>query len=117
MGLSGIELYQMVCDELDAAESCLHQMPGLGRDRADAERCYRKALAEAELDCRDRKIPVSIIGDIVRGREDIADLRYARDCAEVLFEANRSEHYMHRQRAELYAKLALGEWSGARYEA
>lgn len=114
--LSGLELYQLVCDEMDEAERCLHQMPGLGRDRADAERCYRMALAKAELEYREKGVPVSIIGDLTRGRDDIAEKRFARDCAEVCFEANRAEHYMHRQRAELYAKLCLGEWSGARYE-
>ncbi len=58
-----------------------------GQEMAAAEKDYRVALAKQILLERDNKVPVSIISDICRGKEDIAELKFKRDLAEVLYKS------------------------------
>lgn len=57
-----------------------------GQAKAIAERDYRVAVAKEILILRDEKIPVTIINDLVRGNEEIAELKLKRDVAETLYE-------------------------------
>lgn len=57
-----------------------------GRDKAKAERDYRVALQKEMLIQRSEGLPVTIIGDICRGNETIADLKMKRDIADTLYE-------------------------------
>lgn len=59
-----------------------------GQAKSIAERDYRVALATNILVLRDNKIPVTIINDLSRGNEKIADLKLARDIAESLYDSN-----------------------------
>lgn len=56
-----------------------------GTKKAEAEKIYRIALAAEILKHRDNKVPVTIIADICRGDEKIADLKFKRDVAETLY--------------------------------
>ena len=58
-----------------------------GQTKAKAERDYRVAVAKEILILRDKGIPVTIINDLVRGNEDIAELKLQRDIAETLYES------------------------------
>jgi len=58
-----------------------------GLEMASAEREYRKELAKEILIQRDKKVPVTIISDICRGKEYIAELKFNRDTAEVLYKS------------------------------
>lgn len=56
-----------------------------GQGKAEAEKAYRIALATEILKHRDNKVPVTIIADICRGDERIAELKFKRDVAETLY--------------------------------
>lgn len=58
-----------------------------GQAKAIAERDYRVAVAKEMLILRDEKIPVTIINDLVRGKEEIAELKLQRDIAETLYDS------------------------------
>jgi len=58
-----------------------------GQENAEAERAYRVALAKKILIERDNKTPITIIGDIYRGSAEIADLKFKRDVAEVMYKS------------------------------
>ena len=58
-----------------------------GEESAMAERDYRIALSKKILILRDAKIPVTIIGDLARGDEQVAELKFKRDVSEALFES------------------------------
>jgi hypothetical protein len=58
-----------------------------GESMAMAEKEYRIALAKEMLIQRDNKVPVTIISDICRGKENIAKLKFNRDTAEVLYKS------------------------------
>ena len=57
-----------------------------GYKKAQAEQNYRIALAKEILLQRDAGMPVTIISDICRGKEEIAKLKLERDIAETLYE-------------------------------
>lgn len=57
-----------------------------GKEKAEAERNYRVALAKEILLQRDAGMPVTIISDVCRGKEEIADLKMKRDIAETMWE-------------------------------
>jgi len=57
-----------------------------GKEKAEAERNYRVALAKEILIQRDAGMPVTIISDVCRGKEEIADLKMKRDIAETMWE-------------------------------
>ncbi len=50
---------------------------------AEAERAYRIAKARKLLELRLDGKPVTIVTDLARGDETVADLAFARDCAKV----------------------------------
>ncbi|MBB6219012.1 hypothetical protein HNQ80_005190 [Anaerosolibacter carboniphilus] len=58
-----------------------------GIDKAETEKKYRIAVAKEILRLRDESIPVTIISDLVRGNEEIADLKMKRDIAETMYES------------------------------
>lgn len=70
--------------QLDVALSVLKRR---GSEYADAERNYRIAIAQKILLERDKGTPVTIMSDICRGSREIADLRFKRDVAEVMYKS------------------------------
>ena len=75
------ELFGALMDELAALRAS-------GCQYAENESEYRKALRLAILEERDAKTPVTIISDVCRGREDIAEKKRLRDCSEALYRAS-----------------------------
>lgn len=59
-----------------------------GIQLAENEAAYRKALRIEILMERAAGTPVTITSDICRGKDAIADLRQARDCAEAVYKAS-----------------------------
>ena len=59
-----------------------------GRERAKAEMEYRIALRQEILREREKGTPVTIISDVCRGEPGIADLKFKRDVAESVHQAN-----------------------------
>lgn len=59
-----------------------------GKALADAERDYRKRLRLEILKERNSGTPVTIISDVCRGVDEVADLKCARDCAEAVYRAS-----------------------------
>jgi hypothetical protein len=64
------------------------------RDLAEAERRYRKALAEKIVTAHaDDGIAWTTCADVARGDKAVADLRYARDVAEGVLDAMRQQAF------------------------
>ena len=57
-----------------------------GKEKAMAERDYRIALQKEILRQRDAGMPVTIISDICRGKDEIANLKMQRDVADTLYD-------------------------------
>ena len=71
----------------------IDEIKARGKAKAEAERDYRIELAKKILELRASGTPVSIINDIARGDEKIANLKMKRDIEESLYEANMQRIY------------------------
>ena len=74
-------------------DRAIDEIKARGKAKAEAERDYRIELAKKILELRADGIPVSIIGDLARGDEKIANLKMKRDIEESLYEANMQRIY------------------------
>lgn len=57
----------------------------LARDKAEAEKKYKVALRQEMLKLRTEGLPATLINDLARGNESIAQLRLERDIAKELY--------------------------------
>ncbi|MBQ0112057.1 MAG: hypothetical protein KBT03_02910 [Bacteroidales bacterium] len=71
--------------QLDSALKTLRQN---GIALAEAERKYRIAKAKRTLELKEQGYPTTLIPDLTKGTEEIAELCYERDCCDVVFKAN-----------------------------
>ena len=55
---------------------------------AEAEKEYKIAVNKKALQLRGEDMPVTLINQVIYGYEDIAQLRFLRDSAEVVYNAN-----------------------------
>ena len=110
----GIDLLEGLFASLDEADRAIKDMVRLGREKDEAERKYRIAKAKRLLYERDQNhTPVSIIGDIVKGQEDIAFLAFERDCAISVYDANHETVLLAKKRADIFREIIAREWSQA----
>jgi hypothetical protein len=59
----------------------------LARQKAQAERIYKVALRMEILKLKTEKYPATLINDLARGEEGIAELRFQRDLATEKYKA------------------------------
>jgi hypothetical protein len=86
-------------------------MKHVGRQRAKAENNYRKELCKKILTERDKGTPVTIISDVCRGDEKVADLKMERDIKETDYEV--CDHMINAIKVEIkiLEKEISGEWN------
>lgn len=76
-------------DELtDRLEAELKTCKESGCQYAENESEYRKLLRLEILSERERGTPVTIVGDVCRGRESVAEAKRRRDCSEAIYKAS-----------------------------
>lgn len=83
-----MELYnelQYKIRELNAAVLLLRSN---GTNLAEAEHNYKVLLSQEAIKLRDSKMPVSMISTVIYGIKEVANLRFKRDVAEVVYNAN-----------------------------
>lgn len=79
------DLFTEVTQKLDELDKALGSLGKAGRAYAQAEKDYKIALRKAILIERNKGTPVTVILNLVKGEEDVADLRFKRDCAETVY--------------------------------
>jgi hypothetical protein len=96
-------------DKLDTA---IKELKNRGQKKAQAEHDYRVALAKEIVSQRAEGIPVTVISDICRGKEDIAKLKLERDIAETLYESCMQAIYATKINIDLVQKQIEAERKG-----
>ena len=81
------DLVTEIMDKSRMLDVAISELKRRGQKYAETERDYRVALAKQMLTERDNGMPVTIISDICKGKSEIAQLRFNRDCAEVLYKS------------------------------
>jgi len=79
------EEVEKIKNQLDKALSSCREN---GIKWAEAERQYRILKSKEELRLRAEGVPVTLIPDIVKGLEEVADLDFNRNVALVTYKAN-----------------------------
>ena len=85
--MSGQDLMLAMQTNINLLNAAQRDIGSRGRTWAAAEREYRVAFAKKMLQERDSGTPVTIISDICRGSQEIAELKFKRDCAEVVYKS------------------------------
>lgn len=83
--MDSMQLYTELDGKMRLLDQAVKELKARGNGFAKAERDYKVALAKGILEERSKGTPVTIMGDVCRGRADIAKLRFQRDCAKVLY--------------------------------
>ena len=81
----GLSLYHELETKTRLLDRAVSELRGRGTALAEAEREYKVAAAKKTLELRDKGVPVTIIGDLVRGDDDVSLLRLKRDAADVMY--------------------------------
>ncbi len=84
-----------------------------GSDYAQKKRDYGVALAAKILALRADGFPVTIIGDVARGDERVAQLRLDRDAAEVVYESAREAIHAYKLNIRILESQIAREWGHA----
>lgn len=82
-----VELIQEIGAKSSLLDAAVKQLGVRGKAYAQAERDYKVALAKKIMQEREKGTPVTIISDICKGDNEIARLRFERDCAEVVYKS------------------------------
>lgn len=82
-----VELIQEIGAKSSMLDAAVKQLGVRGKAYAQAERDYKVALAKKIMQEREKGTPVTIISDICKGDNEIARLRFERDCAEVVYKS------------------------------
>lgn len=85
--MSGQDLMLDLQGKVQLLDKALQQLGKRGRDYAEAEREYRVALAKKIAAERDKGTPVTIISDVCRGSQEVANAKFQRDTAETVYKS------------------------------
>ena len=107
----GVRLQQGLMDALREMREAQRMMAGLGRKRAEAEREYRVAIRTRTLWEREKGTPATYMSDVVRGYQDIAQLRLERDVADAEYEANREAVNVAKKTVDTFREVIAREYA------
>jgi len=89
--MSGQDLFNDEQYKLDELSASINKLCENGKKFAQAEKDYKVALSKKALELKSNGMAVTLIDKVIYGIEEIAELRFNRDVAEVLYNANQ-EH-------------------------
>ena len=81
-------LFDTIQRKIAELEMSIKSLRGNGNKYAEAEKDYKVKLAEKALKLRDSGVAVGMIDKVVYGDKEVAEMRFKRDVAEVLYKAN-----------------------------
>ncbi len=85
-----------------------------GVNKAEAEHEYKTEQAKQILIQRDKGMPVTIIGDVVKGQKEVAMLRLKRDIAVVNYDVALEYIYSTKLQLRLLENQIAREWGQAK---
>ena len=84
-----------------------------GRAAAEAEQAYRVALAKKILELREQSYPATLIGDLARGDKEVAQLKFERDCSEVVYDNAKEAVNVYKRQIDVLREQIDREWKNA----
>lgn len=77
---------------------------------AEAERKYKEEVSKKALELRDQGMAVTLIDKVIYGLPTISTLRFQRDCAEAVYEANQEAINVFKLQMRLIEAQISREW-------
>lgn len=81
-----------------------------GIAKAQAEKEYKEMVSKESLRLRDEGMPVTLIDKVIYGLPSISTLRFQRDCALVVYEANQEAINVKKLQIKIIQKQIDKEW-------
>ena len=83
-----MDLWEQIEEKTKMLDKAIKDLATNGYSLAQAEKEYKISVNKKALELRAENIPVTLINLIIYGFEDIAQLRFTRDVAEVKYNSN-----------------------------
>ena len=83
-----MDLYEQILQQMHALDEAIKRLAKNGEALAEAEKAYKMELTKQALLLKDEGYAVTFINQILHGLDEVADLRFKRDCAKANYEAN-----------------------------
>lgn len=87
-----------------------------GISAAQAERTYRVVAAKAILLLKKDNMPVTLIMELVKGDERVAEYRFNRDVADVRYKTTQERINAVKREITIVSEQINREWGNAKYE-
>lgn len=111
-----VDLQNELAKKLEDLDKCIRALRTNGTAMAQAERDYKVALKKKVVELRANKVPMSEINLTIYGIEEIADLRYKRDIAEAVYDANKESINVIKLQIKIIAEQLNKEYGQVKYE-
>ena len=95
-------------------EQALRTLRTNGIALAEAERKYKEAVSKEALRLRDEGMAVTLIDKVIYGLPSISTLRFQRDCAEVVYQANQEALNVTKLQIRLIERQLAREWGNTK---
>lgn len=95
-------------------EQALRTLRTNGIALAEAERKYKEAVSKEALKLRDEGMAVTLIDKVIYGLPTISTLRFQRDCAEVVYQANQEALNVTKLQIRLIESQLAREWGNTK---
>lgn len=95
-------------------EQALRTLRTNGIALAEAERKYKEAVSKEALRLRDEGMAVTLIDKVIYGLPTISTLRFHRDCAEVVYQANQEALNVTKLQIRLIESQLAREWGNTK---
>lgn len=88
-------------------EAITEELRKRGYEKALSERAYRRSLAKKELTLKTRgnNFPAGMVSDMARGDEEVSELRYKRDIAQIDYDICKDKLRNERSQIEILRSL------------
>lgn len=97
--------------QLDEALKTLRQN---GIAKAQAEKEYKEMVSKESLRLRDEGMPVTLIDKVIYGLPSISTLRFQRDCADVVYNANQEAINIRKLQIRVIESQISREWGNSK---
>lgn len=87
--MADYDLWSEVRTKTRQLDYSIRELRKSGTAYAEAEKAYKIKLREECLRLRGQEMPVTLIDKVCYGIDEVAELRFKRDCARVVYDANR----------------------------
>ena len=109
--MNGYDLFKKLNETISNLETALNALSKRGREYAESEKNYRIALSKSMLLAHKNGVPATILTDICRGKEKIANLRFERDVKETLYKSSIEAINVYKLEINLLREQIDREWN------